>query len=487
MSGTINETLIRDVVNEVLGRMQTGGQQLPSGASSQISPGPNGSGRGGKEGVFQNVDDAVAAAKAAQKKLVDASLETRAKAIQCIRDNVIEQAEELGEIEFEETMIGRRHHKTQKLLTIGNYVPGMEMLRTEAVSGDNGLTVTEYAPYGVIGVITPVTHSVPTLACNAIMMIAAGNSIVCNPHPSGARCAAIAVQRWDQLIREATGLENLVCLIEKPTLETADQIFHHKDIDMLTVTGGPGVAKAAMLSGKKSVVAGPGNPPVVVDETADIEKAAEGIIFGGAWDNNLLCVGEKEVLVVESVADQLMSAFSRHGGYQLSADQIRALEQKALHKDKKSGHWVANKEYVGKDAAILAQAIGVQVPAGTEMLFGEVPAGDPWLLAEQMMPFMPVLRCSNVDEAIARAVEYEHGFGHTAMIWSQNVNNMTKMGKAVNTTLFIKNGPSMAGVGLGGEGYCSFSIATPTGEGVTSPLTFTRYRRCVMVENLRIL
>ncbi len=486
MSGTINETLIRDVVNEVLGRMQTG-QQLPTGAASPISSGPNGTGRGGKDGVFQKVDDAVAAAKEAQKKLVAASMETRAKAIQCIRDNIIEQAEELGQIEYEETKIGRKAHKPEKLLTIGNHVLGMEMLRTEAVSGDNGLTVTEYAPYGVIGVITPVTHSVPTLACNAIMIIAAGNTLVCNPHPNGSHCAAIATQRWAKLIREATGLENLICLIEKPTIESANEVFSHEDIDMLAVTGGPGVVRVAMQSGKKAVVAGPGNPPVVVDETADIEKAAEGIIFGGAWDNNLLCVGEKEVLVVNTVADQLMNAFDRHGGYRLNNEQIKALAQKALYRDEKSGHWMANKEYVGQDASILAQAIGLQVPAGTEMLYGEVPAGDPWLLAEQMMPFLPVLRCSNVDEAIARAVEYEHGFGHTAIIWSQNVNNMTKMGKAVDTTLFVKNGPSMAGVGLGGEGYCSFSIATPTGEGVTSPLTFTRYRRCVMVENLRIL
>lgn len=481
---SINETLIKDVISDVLGKLQSGSKVTTPSAPASSG---NGSAAGGQDGVFNCVDAAVAAAKKAQQKLVASTLEMRAQAIKCIRDNVIEQAEELATIEFDETKIGKYDHKIQKLQTVGNLVPGMEMIRTEAVSGDNGLTVTEYAPWGVIGAITPVTHSIPTLACNAIMMIAAGNTVVCNPHPSGARCACIATQRWNRAIREATGLDNLITIIEKPTLESADAIFKHPDIALLTVTGGPGVANAAMKSNKKAVVAGPGNPPVVVDETADIEKAAEGIIFGGAWDNNLLCIGEKEVFVVGSVADQLLDAMSRHGGYRLNNEQIEALTRIAIHKDERSGHWVANKEYVGKDASFLAEAIGVRIPADTLMLYGEVDVNSPWLPCEQMMPFLPINRCGNVDQAIERAVQFEHGFGHTAIIWSKNVSNMTKMGKAVNTTLFIKNGPCMSGLGLGGEGFCSFSIATPTGEGVTSPMTFTRYRRCVMVESLRIL
>jgi len=256
---------------------------------------------------------------------------------------------------------------------------------------------------------------------------------------------------------------------------------------MLVVTGGPGVANAAMASSKKAVVAGPGNPPAVVDETAEIDKAAAGILFGAAYDNNLLCIGEKEVMVVEAVADQLLDAMSRHGGYRLNADQVRQFTELALHRDEKSGHWLPDKKFVGKDPSVLADAIGVTLPAGTQCLYGEVTADNPFLPCEQMMPFLPILRVRDVDEGIARAVEFEHGFGHTAIIWSQSVNNMTKMGKAVNTTLFVKNGASMASLGLGGEGFCSFSIATPSGEGVTSPMTFTRYRRCVMVDNLRIL
>ena len=480
MSTAISEALIRDVVNEVLGRIRSTGM-VPAGARAAPAV------RGGVDGVFQTVNDAVAAAKVAQAGLVTASLAVRAAAIQCIRDVVVEQAEELGKIEFEETKIGRLDHKIEKLVVVGRKVPGMEMVTTEAVSGDHGLAVTEHAPYGVLGVITPVTHSVPTLACNAIMMLAGGNTLVVNPHPSGARSAAIATQRWTRAIHEETGLENLICLIEKPTLESANEIFTHPDIAMLVVTGGPGVAKAAMASSKKAVVAGPGNPPVVVDETADLEKAAAGIVFGAAYDNNLLCIGEKEVFVVAAVADRLLEAMSRHGAYRLTSAQIDALAKLALHKDEKSGHWIPDRKFVGKDPDVLAGAVGVSVPRGTQLLYGEVDERSPWLPCEQMMPFLPVMRCPNVDDAIARAVHFEHGFGHTAIIWSQTVDNMTKMGKAVDTTLFIKNGACMTGLGLGGEGFVSYSIATPTGEGPTSPLTFTRVRRCVMVDNLRIL
>jgi len=479
MSATINETLIRDVVSQVLDRLGSVPTDLPSSSATAV--------RGGADGVFQGVDEAVAAARAAQEKLAAASLETRAAAVQCIRDIVIGQAEELGNIEFEETRIGRLDHKIEKLVVVGQKVPGMEFLRTDSSSGDHGLCVTEYAPFGVLGVITPVTHSVPTLACNAIMMIASGNTLVVNPHPSGARSACIATQRWNRLIRERTGLDNLTCVIENPTLETANTIFTHPDVRMLVVTGGPGVASAAMASQKKAVVAGPGNPPAVVDETADIEKAAAGIIFGAAYDNNLLCIGEKEVFVVASVADALLEAMSRHGGYRLTSSQIQTLTDLAIHKDETSGHYLADKKYVGQDPAVLAEAIGVRVPPGTQLLYGEVDEHSPFIPCEQMMPFLPVVRCASVDEAIQRAVFFEHGFGHTAIIWSQSVDNMTKMGKAVNTTLFIKNGACMTGLGLGGEGFVSYSIATPTGEGPTSPLTFTRVRRCVMVDNLRIL
>lgn len=471
-----NEQAIRQVVQEVLAQL---GKQMKVESKKPF--------RDGDWGVFKTVDGAVAAATDAFEKLSESPVAHRVKAIECVKQICEQQAEELGRAELEETRIGRLDHKIQKLKII-KLVPGVEFLRTDAYSGDHGLTVIEYAPFGVIGAITPVTHSLPTLAGNVVNMVAGGNTLVVNPHPSGARIACEGVRRFNQAIYKATGLENLITIVETPTLETAADIFAHRGVKLICVTGGPAVARAAMESRKKAVVAGPGNPPVVVDETACLENAARSIVTGAAFDNNLLCIGEKEVFAVESIFDELLETMSRHNAYQLDARQIAALTDVAFTppKDAKD-HYHVNKDFVGKDASVLAEAIGVRVPAGTELLYGETDESNPFVPEEQMMPFVPFVRAKNVNHAIDLAVEYEHGFRHTSLIHSRNVRTMTKMGRVMDTTLFVKNGPCAAGLGLGGEGYLSFSVATPTGEGVTNPLTFTRVRRCVMVDDLRVI
>lgn len=471
------EQAIRQVVEEVLtqlGKRPAAGNGVAGNSA-------------GDWGVFNDVDAAVQAATVAFGELQDAPLSARKTAIDIVKQTCLEQAEELGRLEFEETKIGRLDHKIEKLKII-QLVPGVEWLRTDCASGDHGLTVTEYAPFGVIGAITPVTHSLPTLAGNIVNMVGAGNTMVVNPHPSGRKIAAEGVRRFNQRIFAAIGIKNLVTIIGEPTLETAEAIFHHRGVRLLCVTGGPGVARAALASKKRAIVAGPGNPPVVVDETADLKHAAESIVAGAAYDNNLLCIGEKEVFAVDSIFNELLQHVSQSGGYRLNAEQTAAFTNVAFSPPKEAGgHYQLNRDLIGKDAALLAQTIGLQVPAGTQILFGETNEANPFVSEEQMMPFLPFVRARNVDHAIDLAVKYEHGFGHTAIIHSRNVDTMTRMGRAANTTLFIKNGPSMAGLGLGGEGYLSFSIATPTGEGVTSPLTFTRQRRCTLVESLRII
>ncbi|MCA9084492.1 MAG: aldehyde dehydrogenase, partial [Planctomycetaceae bacterium] len=319
-------------------------------------------------------------------------------------------------------------------------------------------------------------------------MVAAGNTVVVNPHPSGKKIAAEGVRRFSKAIFEATGLKNLLTIIGEPTIESAQAIFDHRGVKLLVVTGGPAVARAALKSPKRAIVAGPGNPPVVVDATADIDNAAKSIVAGAAFDNNLLCIGEKEVFAVKEIFDQLMDAVGRHGGYRLDAQQTAAFTAKAFSPPKDANdHYHLNRDFIGKDAAWLAAQIGLSIPADTQILYGETDEHNPFVPEEQMMPFIPFVRANCADHAIALAKKYEHGFGHTALIHSRDVHTITKMGRIMNTTIFVKNGPCMAGLGLGGEGYPSFSIATPTGEGVTSPMTFTRQRRCAMVEDLRIV
>jgi aldehyde dehydrogenase len=471
----VTDDLVRTVVREVLAHMRNG-HTAPSNGKSQ------------NWGIFDDVDKAVNAASEAQKAFETRGLEERRKAVICIRRICMDQAEALGRAEFEETRIGRLKHKVEKLIVAGEKTPGVEFLRTDAFSGEGGITLTEYAPFGVIGIITPVTHSLPTLAGNAINMLAAGNALICNPHPSGARIACKGVQLFNQAIHEAIGINNLLTIIGQPTLESAQAIFDHRGVRLLCVTGGPAVGRAALRSPKRAIVAGPGNPPVVVDETADLDNAARSIIAGAAYDNNLLCIGEKEVFAVAAIFDELMEAMTRHRAVRLDHGQIEALTRTAFvpAADGK-GKLVVNKDLIGQDAAVLAEKAGTRAPADTEIVFGETDEAHPFVEQEQMMPFVPFVRVPDVDTAIALAKKYEHGFKHTSIIHSRNVETITRMGRELDTTLFIQNGPSMAGLGVGGEGYLSYSIATPTGEGVTTPLTFTRQRRTTTVGSMRVL
>jgi aldehyde dehydrogenase len=408
------------------------------------------------------------------------------KAVEWIRRICVEQAEELGRLELEETKVGRLDHKIAKLRETIPLIPGVEYLRTDNVAGDNGLTLSDYAPFGVIGAITPVTHSLPTLAANAINMLAAGNTVVFNAHPSGGKIAAEGVRRFNQAIREAIGLENLITIVDPPTLKTAAALFDHIAIRLLMVTGGPAVARAALASKRRAIVAGPGNPPVVVDATACLDKAARSIILGGAFDNNLLCIGEKQVFAVAEIFDQLVDAMTHHGGARLTASQIESLTQAAFQCGC-DGKLHVNKELIGKDPDVLAQYAGAKIPAGTQLLFGETGAEHPFVQEEQMMPFVPFVRVSNVERAIALAKESEHDFGHTAILHSRDMSVMSRMGRIMNCTIYVINGPSMSGVGVGGEGAATFSIAGPTGEGVTTPLTFCRQRRSAIIGGMRLM
>jgi aldehyde dehydrogenase len=499
MSNAVNEALIRDVIEEVLGRI---GASKPAaapetGANPRAAESPKAechchqsrNGGGGEFGVFDDANRACEAAAAAFVKLQQGGMAARQKVVEIVKSLADANAVEWGRIELEETKIGRLDHKIEKLHAIKT-IPGVEWLRPDGRSGDHGIMLEEYTPFGVIGAVTPSTHSVPTLSGNIVNMVAAGNAVVFNVHPAGSRCAAVAVRAYNQAIQRETGIENLCCMIEQPTFDSFQALCSNPQVRLLCVTGGPAVVKAAMQAGKRAICAGPGNPPVLVDETACMKRAAKAIISGAAYDNNLLCIGEKEVFALDGIAGNLMAEMENHGAARLNAGQLERLTKAAF--TFKEGHGagcpeaVVNKDFIGKDPAVLARAAGVNVPPNTQLLFAETDASHPFVVEEQMMPFIPVVRVQSVEEGIAAAKAAEHNYKHTSIIHSHDVEHMTAMARALDTTLFIKNGSCMAGLGSGGEGYLSFSIATPTGEGVTNPKTFTRVRRCVMVDNLRI-
>lgn len=461
-------------------------RERPAGQSGYAPP--PAAGEPGDDGLFPTLDEAVAAAQAAFQQLNRLPLAIRETMVRQMRRAGRENAVLLAEMAHSETGMGRVEDKTLKNILNADKTPGTETLTTEAWSGDGGLTITEYAPYGVIGSLTPSTNPTSTVICNAIAMVSAGNAVVFNAHPSSKNASNRTVQVLNQAIRRAGGPANLLTAVAEPTLESAQALMAHKGIRLLVVTGGAAVVRAAMQSGKRAVCAGPGNPPVVVDETADLEQAARDIVRGGAFDNNIVCTTEKETFAVDAICEDLIQAMTRHGAVRLNRWQFDRLWKAVIVKDRGPRRYAdMNKAFIGKNAAVLLQEIGVSAGPEARQIVAEVDAGHPAVWSEQMMPIMPVVRVANADEGIDLAVAAEHGFRHTAVIHSKNLDNLSRMAREMDCSIFVKNGPSLAGLGYGGEGYCSFTIASPTGEGLTGPRSFSRLRRCALVDSFRIV
>ena len=434
------------------------------------------------DGIINEVDEAVDAALEAHNQLVSLGLEKREEIIEAIRQAGIKNIELLARMEWEETGMGRYEHKLNKHRLAILKTPGVEDIRPEVFTGDHGITLVERLPYGVVGCITPSTAPSETVFHNSICLISGGNSVVVSPHPAAINTSIKAVQVINEAVTAAGGPANLVVCLKEATLQKAGQLIKHPKVNALVATGGEGVVKEVLSSGKKAIGAGPGNPPVVVDETANIEKAGKDIVAGASFENNLQCIGEKELLVVKSVADQLIREMVKNGAYLLD----RKEDIDALTKLVTTSEGRMNKDYIGKNADFILKGIGIDVPDSVTLIIYEVPADHITVMEEFLMPLLPIIRVDNVDDAIELAICIEGGCRHTAIMHSKNVDYMTRFAQKIKTTIFVKNGPSYSGVGLGGEGFTAMTIAGPTGEGLTSPKSFTRLQRCVLVDGFNL-
>ena len=473
----INETDIKKMVEQVLqqlGQNQT--TDAPASQQNDISLG---------DGVFATVDEAADAARVAWEKLRKLPLSTRRQMIENMRETSRKHVNELAQLAVEETKLGRVGDKVAKILLATNKTPGVEDLVSTTYSGDDGLTLVEYAPIGVFGSITPSTNPAATVINNSISLIAAGNTVVYNPHPSAKQVSIRTLKLLNQAIVAAGGPENTLTSVAAPNLETSAQVMNHPKVNALVVTGGGPVVKAAMSVGKKVIAAGPGNPPVVVDETAIISKAAADIVKGASFDNNVLCTAEKEVFVVDKVANALKAEMVKNGAIELKGFQFEKLLETVLVK--KNDKFYPNRDYIGKDASVILQAAGIQAGPNVKLIIAETSKDHPLVMTEMLMPVLPIVRVPDVDKAIELAVIAEKGNRHTAIMHSQNITNLTKMAQEIQATIFVKNGPSVAGLGFESEGFTTLTIAGPTGEGLTSAKTFTRQRRCVLVDGFRII
>jgi acyl-CoA reductase-like NAD-dependent aldehyde dehydrogenase len=478
----VSEAEIQKLVEQVLTKVTQQGQaELVNTASTTVDEDEIAR----VDGVFSTVDEAVEAAEKAFEEFSKISLSVRKTMIEKMRETSIQHAKELAQIAVQETGLGRVEDKTAKNLLAAKKTPGVEDLVSTSYTGDHGLTLVENAPMGLMGSITPSTNPGATIINNSISMVAAGNAVVFNPHPSAKRVSLKAMQLLNRAIVEAGGPENLLTSVANPSLQTSEEVMNHPTIRALVVTGGGLVVKAAMKTGKKVIAAGPGNPPVVVDETADLTQAGRDIVLGASFDNNVLCTAEKEVFVVSEVANKLKQEMVKQGAYELKGFQLEKLLKIILLE--KDGYYMPNRDFIGKDASILLDAIGVKADPSIKLIIAETAVDHPLVTTEMLMPIIPIVKAACVCKAIEYAVKAEKGNRHTAIMHSQNVTNMTKMAKQIQATIFVKNGPSYAGLGFNGEGFTTLTIAGPTGEGLTSARTFTRQRRCVLADGLRII
>jgi len=452
------------------------GQPLPSEMKRGFARVPS-----ARLGIFPDVDSAAKAARKAFEQYDRVPIETRNKMIQAMRDVTMKHVRELSEYAVAETGLGRADDKVKKNTLCALKTPGIEILRPISFSGDHGLAVIERAPFGVFGAITPTTNPTETIINNAIGMVAGGNAVVFNVHPGAKKVCAWHVHLLNEAIVAQGGPENLICSVGEPTIESAQALMKHPLVRILAVTGGPGVVKEAMNSGKRAIAAGPGNPPAVVDETAHLDVAAKGIVDGASIDNNIVCIAEKEVLAVASICDRLKEQLVKNGCYLMSDKQVKQLEGVILEGDH------INKSWVGKNAGVILKQIGVHVGDDVRLAIGEVDEQHPFVQHELLMPVIPIVRYPDVASAIAAAKRVEHGFGHTAVMYGTNIDALSAMARTINTSIFVKNGPSLAGLGYYGEGYTSFTIASPTGEGLTTAISFTRERRCTLKDHFRFV
>ena len=463
---------IEKLVEKVVERLQRA--SAPAAAPACV--------RGSAPGVYDDLDAAVAAANRAFDIWHDVEVETRAKCIAAIRCVCLDRVEEIAQKAVAETGLGRVDHKIIKNRVAIEKTPGLEILDTKAFTGDDGMTLHERAPFGTLLSITPSTNPTETIINNAISMIAGGNSVVFNVHPGAKGISRLVIGWINEAIVGSGGPEGLVACIAEPTIESAQALMKHDGIKVVVVTGGGAVVKQAMASGKRAICAGPGNPPVVVDETANLEQAGRDVVLGAGMDNNIICIVEKELFVVRSVADALKREMLRNGAWEVEGPALSRLEKTVVTRD---GH--VNRDFIGKDARKIAEAAGIRVEGDPRILLAEVESTHPFVQLEMLMPVFPMVRVQDVGVAIRESVKAEHGFFHTAVMHSRSIDNLHDMARAVNTSLFVKNAPSYAGLGVGGEGYTAWTIAGSSGDGLTTARTYTRERRCTLKDKFRIV
>lgn len=429
------------------------------------------------KGIFKTPEAAILAAKSAQLILSSKKNEDIMRYIQCIRKKFSKEEvlQKLATMAVMETKMGKVSHKIEKNRLAVSKTPSIDIAIPESYVGDNGITLMESVPYGVIGAITPVTNPSETIICNTIGMLSAGNAVVFCPHLKSKNVSFYTIGLINKALEECGAPENLIVSYNDICIENTDYVISHKNVDLLVATGGSSIVNKILKSGKKAIGSGGGNPPVVVDDTADLEQAAKDIIAGATLDNNIPCIAEKELICISSIGDELIQHLQNNGAFLIKE---KSKIDELLNVIIKNGK--PNPQLIGKDAAAILSLVSINVDESISLIIFETTEDNIAVQKELLMPILPIVRANEIHEAINIAYRCEHGNQHTSVIHSKNIDNLKLMSDKMQTTIFVQNAPSYAGIGLGGEGFTSFTIACPTGEGLVNYKSFSKLKRKVM-------
>ncbi|MHB1334892.1 MAG: aldehyde dehydrogenase [Candidatus Humimicrobiaceae bacterium] len=461
----IDAKLIEQIVRNVVENVVSSGSGSAVKGFTSTSGGP----------LFDNIETAIAAAKEAQKKFIDLGRDARYGIVESIRRASLANAEKWAKMAVEETGMGRVEDKIIKNITAAERSLGPEDLEIKSYSRcctENGTLTVDMAPYGVIAAITPMTNPAPSIINNTIIIISAGNSVVFLPHPSAKKVTLDALLVVHKAIVDAGGPENLITSTKEPDINNASLCMASKDINLICATGGPAIVEIAMKSGKKVLGAGPGNPPVLVDDTADIARAAREIVAGSSFDNNILCNEEKVLICMRSVADKLLNELGRNNCLVLNAEEGARVTNLVIKNN------AVDKKLMGKDCSIILKQAGINAKDDLRLaVFVATDEMHPLVQHEQLMPILPMVIVDTFEEGVRMACRVEHNFKHTSMIHSANIERITYFAQEINTTTVQVNGSALRTGGDINNGGTSWTIAGATGEGCTTPKSFTRQRR----------
>lgn len=301
-------------------------------------------------------------------------------------------------------------------------------------------------PVGLIAAVIPTTNPTSTAIFKTLIALKTRNAIIISPHPRAKKCTAEAAKIVLDAAVAAGAPEGIIGWIDVPSLELTNQVM--KDADLILATGGPGMVKAAYSSGKPAVGVGPGNTPVIIDDTADIRMAVNSVIHSKTFDYGMICASEQSVTVLESVYDQAKAEFLRRGCYFLNPEELDKVRSTILI------NGALNAKIVGQPAPVIASMAGIKVPDNTKILIGEVESVDisePFA-HEKLSPVLAMYKAKTFDEALEKAAQLvaDGGYGHTSSLYV-NVNEKEKIAKhsdAMKTCRILINTPSSQG-GIG--------------------------------------